>query len=295
MFVYFSRYMCTGFIGSFWGVSFYAYLYYVGLNVTGLIASLTLGFPAILISTHITSRIVMPIVDKIILNGDMETDEPSPRRLRKLERVKFPSRCAVLIALIYMLGLFSNSYIVYEDSVVAFLFHALTAIIALQIARDYYIERHEEELTMQHFKQKLKPHIHKNFDIMRIFTSPLSILFILVLSLNGFLRLGFYFKACREEQFACDVSNFLQPLASLAGEAAANRNLRYFLSVSSLILVPLIMRQFLKHHGNLNGTSPAVMCAHYVPILSAICVALHWALQAAPPAVLNTLATWQVG
>ncbi len=130
---------------------------------------------------------------------------------------------------------------------------------------------------------------------MRIFTSPLSILFILVLSLNGFLRLGFYFKACREEQFACDVSNFLQPLASLAGEAASNRNLRYFFSISSLILVPLIMRQFLKHHGNLNGTSPAVMCAHYVPILSAICVALHWALQAAPPAVLNTLATWQVG
>ena len=136
------RYMFTGFIGSCWAATFYAYLYYVGLNVTGLIASLTLGFPAIIISTHITSRIIMPIVDKFIMkeNGN---EELTPRKLRRLELVKFPTRIAVGITFAYMAGMFSNSYVVYEDTVSAYLFHALSFIVSFQIAKDIYTDKQD--------------------------------------------------------------------------------------------------------------------------------------------------------
>ena len=285
------RYMFTGFIGSCWAATFYAYLYYVGLNVTGLIASLSLGFPAIIISTHITSRIIMPIVDKFIIKDESD-EKHTPRKLRRLEVVKFPTRLAVGVVLAYVAGMFSNSYVVYEDSVSAFLFHALSFVLSLQIAKDTYVDKEYEDTSSPHIKQKVKQ--SNRFNIIRMLTSPLSILALIVVMLNGILRLGFQFKACREEQFACDVSNFLQPLASLPEDWASYKNIRYFFSISTLMTIPLISRQFMKHYGNLNGYSPAVLCSYYVPVFSAVCIALYWAMQAASVEALNTLPVWQI-
>ncbi len=283
------RYMCTGFIGSCWAATFYAYLYYVGLNVTGLIASLSLGFPAIIISTHITSRIIMPIVDKVIIreSGD---EELSPRKLGRLELVKFPTRLAVGVTLAYASGMFSNSYVVYEDSVSAYLFHALSLMVCFQMGKDIYAERRATELSSSH-RQKV---VASKFDVGRMFTSPLSILLMLLILVNLLVKLGFSFKACREEQFACDVSNFLQPLAALPKEWITYKNIRYFFSISTLGTIPLIMRQFMRHHGNLNGQSLTVLCAHYGPMFAAVCIALFWALQAASSEALNTLPMWQI-
>ena len=108
------------------------------------------------------------------------------------------------------------------------------------------------------------------------------------------MRLGFNFKACREEQFACDISNCLQPLSSLPEEWASYKNIRYFFSISTLGIIPLIMRQFMKHYGNLNGYSLTVLCAHYVAICGAVLIALHWAMQAATSEALKSLPTWQI-
>ena len=233
----------------------------------------------------------MPIVDKFIIKD--ETDEKhTPRKLRRLELVKFPTRLAVGIMFAYMTGMFSNSYVVYEDSVSAYLFHALSFVLSFQIAKDVYTDKHSEEISSQHFKQKAK---HSNkFDFIRILTSPISILIIVIILLNGVSRFGFKFKACREEQFACDVSNFLLPLSSLPEEWTSYKNFRYFFSLSTLIAIPLIFRQFMKHYGNLNGYAPPVMCAYYVPLIGAVCVGLHWAMQAASIEALNTLPTWQI-
>ena len=285
------RYMFTGFIGSCWAATFYAYLYYVGLNVTGLIASLSLGFPAIVISTHITSRIIMPIVDKFVIKGSGDK-ELTPRKLRRLELVKFPTRVAVGLTFAYMAGMFSNSYVVYEDKVSAYLFHALSFIVIFQIAKDFYTEKQSEEVSSQQVKQKSK--LSTKFDLGRKLTSPVSIILIIIIMLNGIMRLGFNFKACREEQFACDISNFLQPLSSLPEEWTSYKNIRYFFSISTLGIIPLIIRQFMKHYGNLNGHSPTVLCAYYVPICSAILIALYWAMQAATSEALKSLPTWQI-
>lgn len=90
------------------------------------------------------------------------------------------------------------------------------------------------------------------------------------------------FWKCREEQWWCGGSAFLRPLANIPAdtvEFVSYKNWRFFISVCSVLLIVVAMRWLIGKAGNMNGFSPAVLCASYTPVLIGICICSFWALQ----------------
>ena len=139
-------------------------------------------------------------------------------------------------------------------------------------------------------KNKSKPQL----DLGLILTSSETMCCLLFITFGLCIRISVIMRACREEQWQCEDSSFLKSLSSLAVGSGQPQNLRYFFSIISLVVIVLIMRYWLKFCGNLNGTSAAVIIASYTPTLSAVSIALYWALQALPEKIQDSLPTWQI-
>lgn len=275
-------------VGSGWVVVFFAFLYMVGLGTTGLIASISLGLPAIGISTYIVSRVLVSSFKETeaernaSFSYDKDNDEVSYDYTSFLSS-NFSSLCMIF----YVGALFSNSYIVFEDSLVSFLIPTILCVIFYQISRD---------LSKMHYSED-KPFVavkKSKFDILRTVSSHRGLLILILVVLTSLIRLSSIFRACREEQWTCEISQFLRPLSALTDDLIGYKNLRYFLSVISIVCIPVSVQKWMRHYGNLNGLAPAVMVNLYAIPVCAVCVCLFWALQGLPANVLDSMPVWQV-
>ncbi|XP_062604394.1 GPI ethanolamine phosphate transferase 3-like, partial [Saccostrea cucullata] len=194
---------------------------------------------------------------------------------------------AVFITFFTFVTYFSNSFVVNEDSITLYLLQSLSWILS------FFTLKHVFRLSdtpVDPKTKKQKPPRH--FDIMRVLTHPALVLIFLTLAWSLFLRLSAVFRVCREEQHQCEASIFLQPLGNLNSQEGV-KNVRYFFTLVCLVVMVLVIRQVMKHFGNLNGFRPPVLGVTYLLPLSALFCSLHWALQGLPQKSLDSLPPWQ--
>ncbi|MBN3324170.1 PIGO transferase, partial [Atractosteus spatula] len=173
-------------------------------------------------------------------NGTSKKAKPIPRALQKgLSDLSVP----LCILLLRCASLFSDSYVIAEGRVATFLLFTLGVSIPLRLNWDGQL------LSLMPDTQKPYP---SQSSIRRESLTLLGCLGFLVVSL--YLSLSFH--GCREEQGSCEPSPFLAPLSRI--QDGQLRNLRYFLSVASLVAWAYLVRSWLRHYGNLNSPSPAV-------------------------------------
>ena len=183
------------------------------------------------------------------------------------------------------LSFFSNSYVVYEDRIATYFAQTLIWLFFTCCAQHILVQNYSKER-----KSKLSS---SNRDIMEYLTQPIMIVFYLTVFCSTSLRISVNFRACREEQINCTLSSFLQPLSSLGKTVEGSRNIRYFTSAACLVALVYVFRRWLKHYGNLNGSSLPVFCARYLLPVAVICSIFHWAIEGLSENTLSSMAVWQ--
>ena len=201
----------------------------------------------------------------------------------QIRNTDFINKCSYLICSFYVVGFFSNSYVVSEDGVTAFLVLTLVCCYCIQLLAKML---HDKEVSHRDNLGKRSKSALK-FDIGYVLIHPAFLTILLTILFSISVRLSFAFRACREEQRLCQPSLFSSPLSSLSD--SETKNLRYFFSVACIITIIVISHQWLRLYGNLNGNSPAVLFSKYGFPFVALCIVLHWAVQSLPSKVLDTL------
>ncbi len=210
---------------------------------------------------------------------------------------KGPLFCTILLLAGYFLSLFSNSFVVHEDKVTAFLFQTLVWIQVYSIVTNLPSTASPpaaSSIPQGAISKKSAKASRVAFDIGRILTSPVSLTVCIALVLCLCIRASAIFRACREEQWPCEESRFLTPLSAEKQEDMGYKNFRYFFSVFCILSLPLGWRLWLRRMGNLNGYSPGVMCICYVFPVACVAILLYWALQSLPHKLFDQLPVWQV-
>ena len=204
--------------------------------------------------------------------------------LQQLKSVKPENALASIILLFYGLGLFSNSYVVYEDLVSSFLLQTLMWFALYRIS--CYLAMNSKtssELNQQYLQRKMR---HLPFDIGRIFTSQRFLAFLLVASFNMCVKFASDFYACREEQWSCVPSHWLEPLTS---DSYQYKNFRYIFSLVCLVGMYCAGNCWMRKCGNLNADSPSVICITKVIPVGVLVTIGYWALQSS-----DKIPIWQV-
>ncbi|XP_071549633.1 GPI ethanolamine phosphate transferase 3 isoform X2 [Panulirus ornatus] len=164
---------------------------------------------------------------------------------------------SLLLAVLMCLGSFSNSFVVMENYVVAYILLS--------------------SLLMQILIPFLKRPRKKNTKLSVDSYFLLYAMLILIVFMS--VRLSSWFWKCREEQSWCSPSQVHTPMTGLQQSL---RNWRYFTSLFSLILLVWLPRRWLLMCGNLNGSRLGVILFNSVPVMCGVLVAAYWALQASP-------------
>ncbi|XP_071103788.1 GPI ethanolamine phosphate transferase 3-like [Haliotis cracherodii] len=205
--------------------------------------------------------------------------------------LNFDDIFGISICVLYFLVYFSNSFVVLEDSVTMFFSQTMIWMFGLKNIKYnmsiYLSQKSHKEIAARRSKSKL------TINILSLVSHPVTLTLVFTLTCSVCLRLSVPFRACREEQWFCNNTIFMKPLANLAVDAVGYRNVRYFFSVAALSAFIISIRQWLKCYGNLNGYSPTVMCMRFAYPFAGVCCCLHWALQGLPVQVLDYLPWWQ--
>ncbi|CAH0383091.1 unnamed protein product [Bemisia tabaci] len=169
--------------------------------------------------------------------------------------------CYRFIFILSSLTMFSNSFVVEEYSIILFL--------SLSLLSLFLWENRNKFTSIFESSKKPRPFV----------SSPLFKSLMLLIGISIVLRLGFNFNKCREEQGWC-----------LAGiENAASKDSLFFskttqcvISIVSLVIFIVIVRNYLKMFGNFTGFSPTVLLSQYLPTIIVICLSGYWLSESTP-------------
>ena len=268
------------------------FLYVLKLKLKQLLMSLFLGTVSIGFISLVLWKVLTSLPSAKEVEKPTESISPGAKTNASsfLPSVNIASFFSWLIMILYGASLFSNSYIVNEDSVTAFFFQSMVLLLAYSTIQNLSSRSHDKQQLSFYKKQRMRV----SFDIGHAITSPGTIILSLAVLTCACTRVSQNFRACREEQWTCEPPDFLRPLSSLTGVSAQYKNLRYFVSAVMVVIVPVALRLWMKHYGNLNGYGAGVLWIGYGLPLSALCVCFHWALQALPSRVYESLPVWQL-
>ncbi|KAK6179351.1 hypothetical protein SNE40_011734 [Patella caerulea] len=200
----------------------------------------------------------------------------------------FDNIIATFILFCYTAGYFSNSFVVFEDTVTLFFAQSLIWLYGIKT----YLSNNRNTKD-QKFETTFGRHKKQKFDIFEKLSHSNFIILYVLLTCSLLFRLLTNFRVCREEQMPCNETMFVQPLTNFTQEESGLKNVRYFVSTACLGMFVYMSRVWMKHYGNLNGDTATVLCAKYLLPFATVCVGLHWAIQALPPVVLDSLPGWQ--
>ena len=113
-------------------------------------------------------------------------------------------------------------------------------------------------------------------------TKPVSVVIFCVLIIAGLIRLGNVYFRCREEQSAyCPATDFHKPIGTLPKDPGNKtyKNWRFFSTILSVFLTVILPQIWLRRGGNLNGTSVTVTLSSIFPIIIGIFMVFYWAMQ----------------
>ena len=289
----------VAFISTLWLVLYFSFLYAVDLRMRGLVIALIVGLSIMTISLVLFIKVKNPSKATLLKpDGPLKTKVSSLQAY--LSDMRIIDWMSLVLLLLNLLGMFSNSFVVYEDHVVSYLL--ITSVFLHVIASIHSIVQKSQSTNVV-ISRKSGDGIssrHKSrsqtstIDLGYFLTSPQTMLCALFIIFAVCVRFSTYFRACREEQWQCVDSPFLRSLSALNTGSGQPQNLRYVFSISCLVVIVLVTRYYLRYRGNLNGTSPAVLVASYTPTLTAVSIGLYWALQALPQKIYDSLPTWQL-
>ena len=180
----------------------------------------------------------------------------------------------------------SNSYVVQEGYVSTYFVQSIVTFWFICTGLSQSRTTTKEALTK-------KTKIEKSRDIGHLITHPRTFLVIYVAIFSVCVRFSTYFFACREEQYPCEESTFLRPLASFTEENSDYRHYRYLISAACLAMLPASLSYWLNKQGNLNGTSASSLSITYALPAAAVCVCLHWGLHSLPEKILDNIPGWE--
>ena len=181
--------------------------------------------------------------------------------------------CLVL----YLSSLFSNSYIVHEDTSMLFLcqsliiFNLLHGFLSMATELKSDANKTNKSRNFSFLRTKVLQRITSNYMLQ-------TYLYTLVTTVC--IRLTRYFWFCRETQLKCNISPYSLPLVSLQSEFTEGyAHERLFVAFSSIIAMTLATYFYLKQRGNLKGGTSSVFVVKLVAVVSIILLILHWSLQ----------------
>ena len=198
---------------------------------------------------------------------------------------------AALVMLMYFAAFFSNSFVVHEDTFTHFLAQSLLWYTAVRVMMNCSKSSDLSSKDVGRMSKKLK---HLSFvDILERLTQPVMVTFFVTSFCSLILRFSVYFRACREEQWGCEPSSFLEHLSSFGEDATSYKNQRYFFSTACLLATLWLVHRWLQYYGSLNGDGVNVLCAKFILPLGGIACVLFWAVQALPQKEHDALPPWQ--
>ena len=271
-----STFLFITIVFSVWLVVFFIFIWMLSLNLSGLILCTLSGTSIFLVLTFVLTKV-------------MWSQNVSTRKENKIEQCQTLSILSFFSAfsfLIYMASLFSNSFVVYEDSVSAFMTQSLLSITLIQSIISL-CGRSEKKDRLSAQKADLSSRSISTHLTLASLTG-------LAILCGAAIRLVDNFVPCREEQWTCEISSYLQSLSSITDDQQIYKNYKYFFTVASVLVLPLFLRFYSKYYGNLNGYSPSVICASYICPLSMVFACFYWALQAAPKRIVESMPDWQL-
>lgn len=197
---------------------------------------------------------------------------------------------AAVLCFLQCMALFSNSFVVNEDKIIAFFIQALIAMKCVQGLWKCGISDRRRPLLRQN-SRRLPKKEHKRGSVIG-FLLRLLLAWIAFDIVN---RTAIVLKACREEQWSCVPSDFLKPLSALTNKDFTASN-RFILTVLCTGVIPLAVRQWLRYQGNLNGPSFVVLCVKFSLPGAFLLICAHWVLQMVPEertSVFPEIRLWQ--
>lgn len=163
-----------------------------------------------------------------------------------------------LVALLAVIIMFSNSYIVEESTVVAFLLMSL-------LWMTFY-EMKPADLVINKKSGK------QDVSFRTFLTSVRGKVFILTVITSVLIRLSFFYWQCREEQSQkCVV------------DKNVSKTVVCVVTIFCLSLYITVIRISLRNLGNLAGLSPTVFIGRYCPTVCVVCCGCYWVLNSLPP------------
>lgn len=164
-----------------------------------------------------------------------------------------------LVALLAVIVMFSNSYVVEESSVVSFLLLSLLWVTFYEMKPAEVISKKSgrQDATLKSFLSSVRGKI-----------------FLLTLVTSILVRLSFFYWQCREEQYPKCVTdkNISKTVVCVA-------------TIFCLALYITVIRISLRNLGNLCGLSPTVFIGRYCPTVCVVCCGCYWVLNSLPPDV----------
>ena len=197
---------------------------------------------------------------------------------------------AAVLCFLQCIALFSNSFVVNEDKLIAFFIQALVAVKCVKGLWKCGLSDKRRPLLRQN-SRKLPKKDYKRGSVAGF----LLRLFVLWIAFDIVNRTAIVLKACREEQWSCVPSDFLKPLSALTGKDFTASN-RFILTVLCTGAIPLAVRQWLRYQGNLNGPSFVVLCVKFTLPGAFILICAHWVLQMVPEemtSIFSEIRLWQ--
>lgn len=191
-----------------------------------------------------------------------------------------------LVLSLYFVSFFSNSFVVHEDKVVLFFLQTMLFICFVDILKNFHTtSKFSEFSNLETTSKKLRKKDNKKLGTgLLVFRKTRSKQFLLfVLLVLG--RLGQLFWPCREEQFPCESSSFVETsTVTLSNELEPGH--KFWMSCVLLCLIPSLLLLWLRSCGNLNNRSCTVLLTKYALPLASLFVCIHWFLQFVPAKVL---------
>ena len=185
---------------------------------------------------------------------------------------------SIVIWLVYIVSLLSNSFVVYEGSVASFLLQTCLYVQFICIAHDYSTSSLSWSKTSKKCSPDSKPSIRGHIFLLMFFS----------LAANFLLSVSSTFRTCREEQTNCTESWLLQQSTS-EDEMVANKKKQFLLSMLAIFVVVVAVYQWLRKNGNANGWSPATVAFKYIASFSFLLVLAYWCLKTGSKSSLKQL------
>lgn len=178
-----------------------------------------------------------------------------------------------VLLILSLCGLFSNSYVVEEATVLSYFLLTM----AWLLVYNFKPSKPEPAGRVKTSERQLPSWFNKTL------LTPLKFkLFMFVTLLSVLVRLSQYYWLCREEQIGCESSALhkAHSFASLVNMRYCNS--QWFFTLICLALFVTVGRIWLRSCGNLVGFSPTVTIARYGPTIIVVCTAGFWVLQSLP-------------